>query len=44
MKIGVDIDGVLTNVQDWIVEVGGKYFSRYGKKIEDIIERINHHE
>ena len=33
MKIGVDIDGVLTDVQKWIFDVGGRYFAKLGKSI-----------
>ena len=35
MKIGVDIDGVLTDVQKWIFNVGGKYFAKFGKSIKN---------
>lgn len=33
MKIGVDIDGVLTNLEQYQLDCGSKLFSKYNKKI-----------
>lgn len=33
MRIGIDIDGVLTNIEQWQIDVGGKYFSKYNKSV-----------
>ena len=35
MRIGVDIDGVLTDIEQWQLDVGGKYFSTKGKKVQN---------
>ena len=35
MRIGIDIDGVLTNIEQWQLDMGGKFFfEKYNKKIE----------
>lgn len=34
MRIGIDIDGVLTDIEQWQLDVGGKYFSAKGKKFK----------
>lgn len=33
MKIGIDIDGVLTDFEKWQLEVGSKFFIKYNKNI-----------
>lgn len=33
MRIGIDIDGVLTDIEQWQLDVGGKFFSRYNKSV-----------
>lgn len=33
MNIGIDIDGVLTNIEQWQIDVGGKFFSKYNKSV-----------
>lgn len=33
MRIGIDIDGVLTDIEQWQLDVGGKFFSKYNKSI-----------
>ncbi len=35
MKIGVDIDGVLTDIDHWRLEAGSRYFAEFGKGIVD---------
>ena len=35
MRIGIDIDGVLTDIEQWQLDVGGKYFSAKGKKVQN---------
>lgn len=32
MNIGIDIDGVLTNIEEWQLDYGSKYFYENGKK------------
>ncbi len=36
MRIGIDIDGVLTDFERWQLDTGSKFFSKYNKSI------INH--
>ncbi len=33
MRIGIDIDGVLTDIEQWQLDYGGKYFSELGKSV-----------
>lgn len=34
MRIGIDIDGVLTDIEKWQLDYGSKfYFEKYGKEI-----------
>lgn len=33
MKIGIDIDGVLTDIEQWQLDYGSKFFSKYNKSI-----------
>ena len=33
MKIGIDIDGVLTDIEQWQIDYGGKFFSKFNKSI-----------
>ncbi len=33
MRIGIDIDGVLTDIEQWQLDVGGKFFSKYNKTV-----------
>lgn len=33
MRIGIDIDGVLTDIEQWQLDVGGKFFSKYNKSV-----------
>ena len=33
MRIGIDIDGVLTDIEKWQKDYGGKFFSKYNKSI-----------
>lgn len=33
MRIGIDIDGVLTDIEQWQLDFGGKYFSAFGKSV-----------
>lgn len=33
MRIGIDIDGVLTDIEQWQLDVGGKFFSKYYKSV-----------
>jgi len=34
MRIGIDIDGVLTDIEQWQLDVGGKFFSKFNKGVE----------
>lgn len=36
MNIGVDIDGVLTNIQDYVFEYGAKFSYNKGKNLENL--------
>lgn len=33
MRIGIDIDGVLTNIEQWQLDCGGKFFSKFDKSV-----------
>lgn len=33
MRIGIDIDGVLTDIEQWQLDVGGKFFFDYNKNV-----------
>ncbi len=33
MRIGIDIDGVLTNLEQWQLDNGSKFFSKYNKSV-----------
>ena len=33
MRIGIDIDGVLTDFEKWQLDYGSKYFLKYNKNI-----------
>lgn len=33
MRIGIDIDGVLTDIEQWQLDVGGKFFSNFNKSV-----------
>lgn len=33
MRIGIDIDGVLTNIEQWQLDCGGKFFSKLDKSV-----------
>ena len=33
MRIGIDIDGVLTDIEQWKLDVGGKFFSKFNKSV-----------
>lgn len=33
MRIGIDIDGVLTDIEKWQLDVGGKFFSKFKKSV-----------
>ena len=33
MRIGIDIDGVLTDIEQWQLDYGSKYFSIYKKEL-----------
>ena len=33
MKIGIDIDGVLTDIEKWQLDVGSKFYLKYNKNI-----------
>ena len=36
MRIGIDIDGVLTNIEQWQLDMGSKnIFEKYNKEIEN---------
>lgn len=36
MRIGIDIDGVLTDIEQWQLDYGSKfYFEKYGKEIQN---------
>ena len=35
MKIGIDIDGVLTDIEQWQLDYGGKFFSKLNKSVVD---------
>ncbi len=38
MKIEIDIDGVLTDIEQWQLDYGGKFFSNFNKmNIENIM-------
>ena len=46
MRIGIDIDGVLTDIEQWQLDVGGKFFSKFNKGVAnkdgyEIIEIFN---
>ena len=32
MRIGIDIDGVLTDFEKWQLDYGSKYFLKYNKE------------
>lgn len=36
MNIGIDIDGVLTNIQDYVFEYGAKYTYEHGQELENL--------
>lgn len=36
MKIGIDIDGVLTDIEQWQFDYGSKFFSKYDKSIKNV--------
>lgn len=36
MRIGIDIDGVLTDIEQWQIDVGGKFFSKYNKSVVNV--------
>lgn len=33
MRIGIDIDGVLTDIEQWQLDYGGKFFSKFNKSV-----------
>ncbi len=33
MRIGIDIDGVLTDIERWQLDYGGKFFSKFNKRV-----------
>ena len=33
MRIGIDIDGVLTDIEQWQLDFGEKFFSKYNKRV-----------
>lgn len=33
MRIGIDIDGVLTDIEQWQLDVGGRFFSKFNKSV-----------
>lgn len=33
MRIGIDIDGVLTDIEQWQLDFGGKFFSKFNKNV-----------
>lgn len=33
MRIGIDIDGVVTDIEQWQLDVGGKFFSKFNKSV-----------
>ena len=33
MRIGIDIDGVLTDIEQWQLDCGGKFFSKLNKSV-----------
>lgn len=33
MRIGIDIDGVLTDIEQWQLDYGGRFFSKYNKSV-----------
>jgi len=35
MRIGIDIDGGLTDIEQWQLDVGGKFFSKFNKSVEN---------
>lgn len=35
MRIGIDIDGVLTDIEKWQLDYGGKFFAKYNKSVLD---------
>ena len=36
MRIGIDIDGVLTDIEQWQLDYGSKfYFEKYNKQINE---------
>lgn len=35
MRIGIDIDGVLTDIEKWQLDVGGKFFSKFNISVEN---------
>lgn len=37
MRIGIDIDGVLTNIEQWQLDYGSKFYYNHYKK-----EIVNH--
>ena len=41
MRIGIDIDGVLTNIEQWQLDMGSKnIFEKYNKEIENAMDMI----
>lgn len=39
MRIGIDIDGVLTDFERWQLDVGSKFFFKYGKGMIGITQK-----
>lgn len=35
MRIGIDIDGVLTDIEQWQLDYGGKFFAKFNKSVVD---------
>lgn len=33
MRIGIDIDGVLTDIEQWQLDCGGKFFTKFNKSV-----------
>ena len=41
MRIGIDIDGVLTDIEQWQLDYGSKfYFEKYNKQILDNLSLV----
>ena len=42
MRIGIDIDGVLTDIEQWLLDYGSEFiFDKYHKCTHELCKRFN---